>query len=159
MMMLFGGLVILVSGLDLSRFNQLLRLSGEGLRVLNLGDSKFSQLTTGLKLKGHKVVTVDARYNGEADYYQDLECGVPYFNNKFDLVVAGELFEHVYNLSRLLSSIRGVLKSNGSLLISVPNIFNLFDRFRFLLGMLPVIMLTLISISLMRLRVMFVILI
>ncbi len=56
------------------------------------------------------------------------------FKEKFDFVVCSEVLEHLKNPQRALSSIHGVLKRNGLLIVTVPNGLGpyslIFDHFR-----------------------------
>jgi SAM-dependent methyltransferase len=118
-------------------FNQMIKLVGDGnLRVLNLGDGNHSLLTKGLRALGHEVITLDCHFDARVKW--DLEKGLPSFGGKkFNVVVAGEVFEHIYNLKVLLASVRKVLLPDGFLVLSVPNVCNLRSRVRVLLGKLP----------------------
>lgn len=59
--------------------------------------------------------------DGDIEKYNWLE----YFkslNKKFDYVIFADVLEHLYNPWEVLSSVKGVLNRNGSVLISVPNV-------------------------------------
>lgn len=121
------------------RFSKMIALVGEPVkRVLNLGDGYASGLSKGLLAEGHELFTLDSFH--KADLLFNLEDGLPddvFKTASFDVVVAGELFEHIYHLKRLLSGIKRVLTPSGSLVLSVPNVCNLRSRVRVLLGHLP----------------------
>jgi len=122
----------------ISRYNQMIRLVGDCQRVLNLGDGFDSLLTKSLMALGCSVTTLDSHYDCNLKY--DLENGLPrdmFMNATFDFVVAGELFEHIYHLKELLLDIKHVLTTDGTLVLSVPNVCNLRSRVRVLLGKLP----------------------
>ncbi|MBU1046184.1 class I SAM-dependent methyltransferase [Patescibacteria group bacterium] len=54
------------------------------------------------------------------------------FEQKFDVIFAGDLIEHLSNLGLFLDSCKRNLKDNGRLIITTPNtftIFNFFDKF------------------------------
>jgi 2-polyprenyl-3-methyl-5-hydroxy-6-metoxy-1,4-benzoquinol methylase len=53
---------------------------------------------------------------------------------KFDVVVAGEVLEHLYYPERVLERIKRVLNPGGSLIGSVPNAFSVKNRLRYLIG-------------------------
>lgn len=63
-----------------------------------------------LKVKKHreKVTKGDAQY-------------MPFKNDVFDTLIAGELIEHVENPDKFLKEARRVLKSEGQLILSTPN--------------------------------------
>jgi len=63
----------------------------------------------------------------------DLNCEkLPYEDNYFDLVTFTEVIEHIENHRNTLSDIFRILKPNGVLVLSTPNILNLKSRLRFL---------------------------
>jgi 2-polyprenyl-3-methyl-5-hydroxy-6-metoxy-1,4-benzoquinol methylase len=47
------------------------------------------------------------------------------FRERFDVIVAGELVEHLYNMGKFLDSAWHSLRNDGVLLISTPNSFSL----------------------------------
>jgi 2-polyprenyl-3-methyl-5-hydroxy-6-metoxy-1,4-benzoquinol methylase len=61
------------------------------------------------------------------------------YQKKFDIVVCFEVIEHIFDVDLLLSTIHNVLKENGFVIISTPNIayigFRLYSLFR---GNVPV---------------------
>ena len=58
----------------------------------------------------------------------------------FDLAVSFEVLEHLCDPGLYLSELRRVVKNNGLLLLSLPNLASLISRLRMLLGVLPVVM-------------------
>lgn len=98
--------------------------------VLQLGPGHYP-----LKASG---VRVDCDSTASPTYVYDLEKGLPMFiDNKFDCVTALEVLEHIYNTKRFLSEIHRVLKPNGYLILSVPNIVYLKYRLAFMFGKVP----------------------
>jgi len=53
---------------------------------------------------------------------------------KFDIVVAGEVLEHLYYPEEVVKKIKQCLRPGGKLIGSVPNSFHLKNRFRLLMG-------------------------
>jgi SAM-dependent methyltransferase len=81
--------------------------------------------------------TAGAARRGIATCWADVEQPLPFDAREFDVVVAGELLEHVRYPTSLLDEVRRVLRPGGRLVGSVPNAFRLKNRLRFLLGREP----------------------
>jgi SAM-dependent methyltransferase len=118
-------------------------VGGPGRRVLDLG-CRTGALTRAY-LEGNHVVGVDvdrealeeAARLGIETHWADLDAPLPFEPESFDVVVAGEVLEHVRDPARLVGDVLAVLRPGGSLVGSVPNAFRLKNRLRFLLGRKP----------------------
>lgn len=62
---------------------------------------------------------------------------IPYPKNFFDVIVCSEVIEHIYNTDFLLQDIKRVLKPDGSLIISTPNLASFLNRLLILIGWQP----------------------
>ena len=98
-------------------------VGGPGRHVLDLGcrDGALTQAYAG----GNEVVGVDADREALAE------------DGTFDVVVAGELLEHLRDPRRVAAEVLRVLRPGGTLVGSVPNAYRLKNRLRFLLGHKP----------------------
>lgn len=68
----------------------------------------------------------------------DINKGpLPYDDNYFDFVFAGELIEHLFDPDHLLSEVFRVLKEDGFFLITTPNLASWHNRIALLLGFQP----------------------
>jgi SAM-dependent methyltransferase len=67
----------------------------------------------------------------------DLIQPFPFRDNSIDVVFMGELIEHVFDPRALLGEITRVLRGEGILLLTTPNLAGLQDRIRFLAGRTP----------------------
>jgi len=67
----------------------------------------------------------------------DINEPLPVRNESFDVVVLGEVIEHLWFPSEVLAESYRVLKPGGLLLGSVPNGYHLRKRLRFLMGKAP----------------------
>lgn len=56
-------------------------------------------------------------------FQSDVSKSLPFGDNKFDLVFALEIMEHVESPTTMLLEIKRVLKEDGYLILSVPNLY------------------------------------
>ena len=118
-------------------------VGGPGRRVLDLGcrDGALTQAYAG----GNEIVGVDAdraalaeaKKLGIETHWADLDEPLPFEDSDFDVVVAGELLEHLRDPRRVVADVRRVLRPGGTFVASVPNAYRLKNRARFLLGGKP----------------------
>jgi SAM-dependent methyltransferase len=116
---------------------------GRGRRVLDLG-CRSGALTRHF-LEGNEVVGLDvdrvaldkAAELGIEPVLANVEEPLPFADESFDAVVAGELLEHLQFPEALVAEARRVLRSGGILVGSVPNAFRVQSRLRFLRGRPP----------------------
>jgi SAM-dependent methyltransferase len=115
-------------------------VGGPGRRVLDLGCR--SGALTRAYLEGNDIVGVDVEREALAEaaklgietHVADVEQGVPFDDESFDVVVAGELVEHVRDPDALVAEARRVLRGGGTFVGSVPNFYRLKNRLAFLAG-------------------------
>jgi SAM-dependent methyltransferase len=118
-------------------------VGGPGRRVLDLG-CRDGALTRAY-LNGNEVVGVDADREALAEAaklgietrWADLDEPLPFADASFDVVVAGELLEHLRDPHRLVAEAGRVLRPGGTFVASVPNAYRLKNRLRFLIGRKP----------------------
>ena len=119
-------------------------VGGPGLRVLDLG-CRAGALTEHFAA-GNEVVGCDVDRGaleraverlGIETHWLDVEDDLPFDDDTFDVVVAGELFEHLAQPARTVAEAHRVLVPGGRLVGSVPNAFRLKSRIRFALGRHP----------------------
>jgi SAM-dependent methyltransferase len=118
-------------------------VGGPRRRVLDLG-CRYGALTRAY-VEGNDVVGVDVDREALAEAaklgiqtrWADVDEPLPFDDAAFDVVVAGELLEHVRDPQRLIAEVARVLRPAGTFVGSVPNAFRLKNRLRFLLGRKP----------------------
>lgn len=118
-------------------------VAGPGRHVLDLGcrDGALTQAYAG----GNEIVGVDADREALAEAeklgietrWADLDDALPFEEGTFDVVVAGELLEHLRDPRRVVSEVSRVLRPGGTFVGSVPNAYRLKNRLRFLRGYKP----------------------
>jgi 2-polyprenyl-3-methyl-5-hydroxy-6-metoxy-1,4-benzoquinol methylase len=74
-----------------------------------------------------------------SQYFFDDKTRLPYTDNFLDIIVAGEIIEHIYDTDFFLAEICRILKPGGRLLISTPNIASLGRRLFLFFGINPII--------------------
>lgn len=78
-----------------------------------------------------------ANQKGVVATVHNLEEKFPFEDDSFDLVIACEVIEHIYDTDHFLEESNRVLERNGFLVISTPNLTSLFNRAKMLLGRYP----------------------
>ncbi|HYJ74058.1 MAG TPA: bifunctional glycosyltransferase/class I SAM-dependent methyltransferase [Kineosporiaceae bacterium] len=110
-------------------------------RILDLGCSGglFAERA---RAAGHHVTGVDVtelpgvRDRTDEFFVADLQAGIPAeVGSGFDVVVAGDVIEHLARPVDLLKDIRAVLRPGGQLLLSVPNFGHWYPRARVATGL------------------------
>lgn len=119
-------------------------VGGPGKRVLDLG-CRTGALTQ-YYAAGNEVVGVDVDADalerarerlGIETTWADAEDALPFDDESFDIVVMGEVLEHLAEPAAAVANVRRVLRPGGRFVGSVPNGFRLKNRLRFLLGAPP----------------------
>jgi SAM-dependent methyltransferase len=118
-------------------------VGGPGRRVLDVGcrDGALTRAYT----EGNDVVGVDADREALAEaaglgietVWADLDQPLDFPDASFDVVVAGELLEHLRDPQQLVREARRVLRPGATFVASVPNAYRLKGRVLFLLGRPP----------------------
>ena len=111
------------------RVKRVLPLVGNAGKVLDVGclDGTIGAL---FQESGNEVSGIDAsepairkaRQRGINVKLVNLEEDLPFPDEIFDLVFAGEVLEHIFDIDHLLEEIFRVLKPSGHLLLTTPNL-------------------------------------
>jgi 2-polyprenyl-3-methyl-5-hydroxy-6-metoxy-1,4-benzoquinol methylase len=116
-------------------------VGGPGRRVLDLG-CRYGALTeyytegndvTGVDIDREALEHAEARLGIQA-LWADLDSPLAFMDETFDVVVIGEVLEHIREPQRLIDQAHRVLRPGGTLVGSTPNGFRLKNRLRFLAG-------------------------
>jgi SAM-dependent methyltransferase len=118
-------------------------VGGPDRDVLDLG-CRYGALTQSY-LEGNRVAGVDvdrealaqAAKLGIDTHWADLDERFAFAADAFDVVVAGELLEHVRDPEHIVAEAQRVLRPGGRLVGSVPNAYRLKNRLRFAAGRPP----------------------
>lgn len=132
---------------ECDRLNEVLKLAHqidyEKLLDIGCGDGTFTKL-----LKKNKAIVygVDiesvavekAKKNGIRAYKNNIDTeSLPFKDNYFDVIVAGEIIEHMYDPDRLLDEIHRTLKPSGTAILTTPNLSWWANRLVLMLGYQP----------------------
>jgi len=110
---------------------------------LGCADGSFTSLianvtkTKGVGLDISPASVKEAKKLGVDVKIHDLAKPFPFRDGSFDLVVALEVIEHLLDNEVFVEEIHRVLKKNGYLVLSTPNLASLTNRLRLLFGKYP----------------------
>jgi SAM-dependent methyltransferase len=119
-------------------------VGGPGRHVLDVG-CRTGALTQ-YYAHGNDVVGVDVDRDalararerlGIETLWADAEDGLPFEDASFDVVVMGEVLEHLADPGSAVAHARRVLRPGGQLVGSVPNAFRLKSRVAYVRGRYP----------------------
>lgn len=102
--------------------------TGDFIKILN----KKNKEIEGIEIS--KKVAQIGQKKGFKIKIADLHSTFPYPKNTFDTVTAGEIIEHIYDTDFFLEEIKRILKPNGFLVLSTPNIATIGRRLMLLSG-------------------------
>jgi SAM-dependent methyltransferase len=121
---------------------RLLELAGSPERVLDVGCSS-GYLARPLVERGAHVVGIDvderaateARVVCEEVLVGDIETmALPFPEHSFDVVLCGDVIEHLRDPQRFLERVRPLLRRDGRLVLTTPNVANWAMRLGLLAG-------------------------
>jgi len=123
------------------RIVKTLSMVGTNKTVLDIG-CFTGDIALAIKQKGNKVFGLDCKSEfikmtqakGIPAKLTNLEKKFPIKNESIDLIVAGEIIEHIYYTERFLRECHRILKKDGEILITTPNVNWLSFRLQMLLG-------------------------
>ena len=100
---------------------------GDGLEVLDIpaGDGF---VVDELRRRGHTVVGADINKEHPDFTYANMEQELPFADAQFDVVSCLEGIEHVLDENRLLAELVRVVRPGGAVVLSTPNVMNLYSR-------------------------------
>lgn len=101
--------------------------AGEGALALRLKNLGYDVDCCDLYPELFKLFDIEIRSG-------NLDSRLPYDNGIFDHIVCVEGLEHIENPSNAISEFSRLLKSGGDLIVSVPNIMNIEERFKWLIN-------------------------
>lgn len=111
----------------------------KGLNILDCGISEGGVADI-LNKEGANCFGVDINpreISGVKIVQADLNKGIPEFEIEFDVIFAGEIIEHLFDDGKFIQECRDILKPDGLLIITVPNLVSFLNRFLMFFGFMP----------------------
>lgn len=126
------------------RYPIILKMVGSNKKVLDIGCGA-GLLSSLISNQGNEVYGVDissealrkAASRGIEVRQCNIEEGLPFEDESFDMVVCSEIIEHLFAPKKLLVEIRRALRDDGFLILTTPNVTYIVRRICFLLGKFP----------------------
>jgi len=118
---------------------------GQKPRGIELGSSS-GEVAVRIRNMGADVIACDAEEKALAVAREqhgletkafDVSQPFPFKDASLDFIYAGELIEHLFDTRKFLAECNRVLKPEGTLVLTTPNLSTLRDRFRFFAGHSP----------------------
>lgn len=110
---------------------------------LGCGNAVFTDLVSkrsSLKITGAELSEVSIKHAKELGLNvqkADLQKKFPFKDESFDIIFSGQVIEHLLNPDFFLDECHRILKKNGKLILTTPNLTAWFNRIIFLFGSQP----------------------
>lgn len=103
-------------------------------KIVNLGCG-YGRFCNELKEQGNEITLVDIHNHNPSLKYvlADLNKDFPLKSDYFDVVFSIDVIEHLENSRHFLRECRRILKKEGKIIITTPNLTHLKARLKFLL--------------------------
>ena len=110
---------------------EIIQAGRKGQKILDIPAGN-GLLAARLRECGHETVCADINRQ-KADYvFADLNHRLPFAEGEFDTCVCMEGIEHVIEPAKLIGELCRITRPGGQIILSLPNIQNVFSRFNFL---------------------------
>ncbi|UCC38732.1 MAG: methyltransferase domain-containing protein [Candidatus Aminicenantes bacterium] len=117
---------------------------GSGKDLINVQKILLNKLNKKIELYGidyREEDSINAKNIGIEIFTLDIEHEeFPFDSNYFNLIIANQVFEHIKEIFWVLSECSRVIRTNGHLIVGIPNIAALHNRFLLLMGKQPTCM-------------------
>jgi len=114
---------------------------GNGRRLFDVG-AAHGYLAGALRSQGFQVTGIEAdpvlgkEAANHCDEFLllDLDEPLPSFNEPYDVMVFGDVLEHLKDPASVLREFVGNLRDDGTVIVSLPNVANIYVRLNLLFG-------------------------
>jgi SAM-dependent methyltransferase len=134
----YNGIKVMAAyGLHSDIFEMLNPYLKKGMRILDFGcgQGAFSQrlVDNGMIVDGCDINTeqIKAKVNKKITFDLNTEINPVLFSDQYDMLIALEILEHLRDPWKYLNDCLTLLKDNGIVVLSTPNISNFVSRLRF----------------------------
>lgn len=104
----------------------------DGREIIKMVKNIKNSQIWGVDIESQAVLT--AKKLGIKAAKSNIEEGLPFRSNFFDVVIANQIIEHVHNVDFFVKEIKRVIKPNGFLIVSTENLSSWHNLFALLLG-------------------------
>ena len=119
-----------------------LRLTGEKIHILDVGCAQGSLLSELKDFRTFEVLGIepnhewaeDARSRGYRVLEEPIESAISKLPQNLDLIICGDVLEHLVDPKQVFRSLVTQLKTDGMILVSVPNVAHFSTRISLLFG-------------------------
>ncbi len=108
---------------------------GGGLFTIRCAHAIGSNEVYGIEIDEQK--TAEARTRGVNCFCGDASNRFSFDDEWFELIIANQVLEHVFDVDNMLSECRRILKKKGILILSTPNLGALYQKVLLLFGKQP----------------------
>jgi SAM-dependent methyltransferase len=109
---------------------------GSGRTALDIGCRQGHQ-TRWLRSQGYSVTPIDISKELEGCQIVDVNDGLPFADETFDLVWCSEVIEHLVDPAKSIEEMERVTKAGGDIVITTPNSYALLFRVLAVFGLTP----------------------
>lgn len=122
----------------LSSHDKIIKLVEKNKKVLDVGCAS-GYLASFLKQKGCTIDGIDTDRESveKAKEYCNasiLDISKDKINGEYEVIILGDILEHLVNPDKVLLNLKENLKNDGYIIISIPNIVNIYPRLKILFG-------------------------
>lgn len=110
--------------------------AGSGKTALDVGCREGYQ-TKWLETKGYQVTSIDQEKIYEQCQIVDINHGLPFEDNSFDLLWCSEVIEHLLKPAKTIQEFERVLKPDGKMILTTPNSYFILMKILHLFGLSP----------------------
>ncbi|MBE9135944.1 class I SAM-dependent methyltransferase [Nodosilinea sp. LEGE 07088] len=103
-------------------------------RLLHLQIDSVAKQLVGVDIDREMIQWLANNYGVKSIFYGNVEKIEDYPSGEFDVIVAGEILEHLNNPGQALGNIRRIMQTHTQLVVTVPNAYSLKGFIRACLG-------------------------